>query len=149
MFINDLKTVDSKLYKNSIPKYLKNNYSYFRQEKDDYYTFTSKAYASEELLLNKTVLTFLDECDGKNSIDQIEKNIVSQYPEVPYNEIHEDLMGVLRMMNMLGLVRWLKGANPFMNLCKRKINNHISISYADENDLNDLNLFKDISLSLS
>lgn len=45
------------------------------------------------------------------------------------------------MMNMLGLVRWLKGANPFMNLCKRKINNHISISYADENDLNDISLF--------
>ena len=119
MFINDLKTVDSKLYKNAIPKYLKNNYSYFRQEKDDYYTFTSKAYASEELLLNKTVLTFLNECDGKNSIDQIEKNIALQYPEVSYNEIHEDLMGVLRMMNMLGLVRWLKGANPFMNLCKK------------------------------
>lgn len=52
MFINDLNMVDNKLYKNSIPKYLKDNYSYFRQEKDDYYTFTSKAYVSEELLLN-------------------------------------------------------------------------------------------------
>lgn len=141
MFINDLKTVDSKLYKNAIPKYLKDNYSYFRQEKDDYYTFTSKAYASEELLLNKTVLTFLNECDGKNNIDQIEKNIVAHYPEVSHDEIHEDLMGVLRMMNMLGLVRWLKGANPFMNLCKKKINENVSISYADENDLNNISCF--------
>lgn len=143
MFINDLKLVDNKLYKNSIPKYLKDNYSYFRQEKDEYYTFTSKAYASEELLLNNTVLTFLEECDGEKSIDQIEKNIILQYPEVPYDEIHEDLMGVLRMMNMLGLVKWLKGANPFMNLCMYKISENVSISYADENDLNNISLFYD------
>lgn len=141
MFINDLNMVDNKLYKNSIPKYLKDNYSYFRQEKDDYYTFTSKAYASEELLLNQTVLIFLEECDGKKTIDQIEKNIILQFPEVSRNEIHEDLMGVLRMMNMLGLVKWLKGANPFMNLCKNKIGENVSIGYADENDLNNISLF--------
>lgn len=98
--------MDSKLYKNAIPKYLKNNYSYFRQEKDDYYTFTSKEYASEELLLNKTVLTFLNECDGKNSIDQIENNIASQYPEVSHNEIHEDLMVGVDARIKTGLVKW-------------------------------------------
>lgn len=50
-------------------------------------------------------------------------------------------MGVLRMMNMLGLVKWLKESNSFMNLCKNKIGENVNIGYADENDLNNICLF--------
>ena len=108
MFISDLTKIEIRKYKNSIPKYIEENYSYLRKEKDNFYTFTSKAYASEELLLNETVITFLKKCDGKHKIVDIEKEISQQFPEVSVKELNRDFMEVLRMMNMLGLIKWLK-----------------------------------------
>lgn len=118
-----------------IPIFIKENLRYFREEKEGYWTFISKAHPEvKELICNPTAYQVLTSCNGKNCVSDIYRILENRYPKVDKERIRMDINKTLITFSRVGIVNW-NGINPFENKMEETLKNDLSGSIGYETDL--------------
>lgn len=81
--------------KEAKPVFKKENILYEREEKEGYWTITSKVHPeTRELIINPTARNILELADGSRTMNEIEFDFINKYPEVPKEKIKTDILGL-------------------------------------------------------
>jgi hypothetical protein len=127
--------------KEAKPVFKKENLLYEREEKEGYWTITSKIHPEvRELIINPTARKILELADGSRTMDEIELDFVNKYPEVPKEKIKTDIFRTLGSFTRLGIVEW-EGDNPFLYKYEESLTDGYSLSVAQEDSLREIESF--------
>jgi hypothetical protein len=127
--------------KEAKPVFKRENLLYEREEKEGYWTLTSKIHPEvRELIINPTARKILELADGSRTMDEIELDFVNKYPEVPKEKIKTDIFRTLGSFTRLGIVEW-EGDNPFLYKYEESLTDGYSLSVAQEDSLREIESF--------
>ena len=123
------------------PAFKRENLLYEREEKEGYFTVTSKVHPeARELIINPTARNILELADGSRTVNEIELDFINKYPEVPKEKIKTDIFRTLSSFTRLGIVEWV-GNNPFLYKNEEPLGEGYSLSIGQEKDLRDIESF--------
>jgi hypothetical protein len=127
--------------KEAKPVFKKENLLYEREEKEGYWTVTSKVHPeARELIINPTARKILELANGSRTMNEIELDFVNNYPEAPKEKIKTDVFGTLGSFTRLGIVEWV-GDNPFLYKKEEPLTDGYSVSIAQEDNLRNIESF--------
>jgi hypothetical protein len=96
------------------PIFNMDNLLFYREEKEGYWTITSKHHPEiRELVINKTTKNILDYCDGQRTINDITNILKKEFPTVSIKVFEKDVSNTLANFSRLMLIEW-DGENPFL-----------------------------------
>jgi hypothetical protein len=127
--------------KEAKPVFKKENLLYEREEKEGYWTITSRVHPeARELIINPTARNILELTDGSRTMNEIELDFINKYPEVPKEKIKTDIFRTLGSFTRLGIVEWV-GDNPFLYKKEEPLTDGYSLSIAQEENLRNIESF--------
>lgn len=127
--------------KEAKPVFKKENLLYEREEKEGYWTITSRVHPeARELIINPTARNILELTDGSRTMNEIELDFINKYPEVPKEKIKTDIFRTLGSFTRLGVVEWV-GDNPFLYKKEEPLTDGYSLSIAQEENLRNIESF--------
>ncbi|MGB9855966.1 MAG: PqqD family protein [Caldisericum exile] len=119
----------------------KENLLYEREEKEGYWTITSRLHPeTRELIINPTAREILELADGSRTINEMVSDFISRYRDVAKEKIKVDMFKTLSSFTRLGIVEWV-GDNPFLYRYEEPLNDGYSLSVAQEDNLRDIERF--------
>lgn len=120
-----------------IPLFEESNFSFKRVENNGYISVRSKNVPKlHELFLNSTSQQIINQCNGKNTVEQIIRNLSDVYPNIQRQVLGNDILKNLTILSRYQLITWL-GRNPFMKKLCENISG-LEFTLLDEGDIRDI-----------
>jgi len=117
------------------PVFKKENLMYEREEKEGFYTIIPKYHPeTKELVINRTARELLELCDGRRTLEEIEKEMLFRYPEIPSAKIKADVLSVISKFSRLLVIEWI-GENPFLYKKEEILSDDLSLVVGQEEDI--------------